>query len=67
MGLISLSAGHLIAGYPKILKVGYKAIWQEAKDWLDAHRGNLMGEDVNKYMFYESAKISCEAAMIFVK
>ena len=67
MGLISLSAGHLIAGYPKIINVGYKAIWQEAKDWLDAHRGNLMGEDVNKYMFYESAKISCEAAMIFVK
>ena len=45
MGLISLSAGHLIAGYPKILKVGYKALRQEATDWLDAHRGNLMGDE----------------------
>ncbi len=67
MGLIGLSAGHLIAGYPKILKMGYKAIWQEATDWLEAHRGNLMGDDVNKYLFYKSAQISAESAMIFVK
>ena len=67
MGLIGLSAGHLIAGYPKILKTGYKAIRQEATDWLEAHRGNLMGSDVNKYMFYKSAQISCEAAMTFIR
>ncbi len=67
MGLMSLSAGHLIAGYPKILKVGYKALHQEATVWLDAHRGNLMGDDVNKYMFFKSAQLSCESAMIFVR
>jgi len=67
MPMIGLSTGHLIAGYPKILKVGYKAIWQEATDWLAEHRGNMMGGDVNKYMFYESARISCESAMIFIK
>ena len=67
MPLIGLSAGHLIAGYPKILKTGYRALWQEATDWLEAHRGNTMGEDINKYMFYESARISCESAMIFIK
>ena len=67
MPLIGLSAGHLIAGYNKIITVGYKAIWQEATEWLEAHRGNMMGYDVNKYMFYKSAQISCEAAMIFVE
>jgi formate C-acetyltransferase len=67
MGLIGLSAGHLIAGYPKILKIGYKAIWQEATDWIETHKGNLMGDDMNKYMFYKSAQISAESAMIFVK
>ena len=56
MGLIGLSAGHLVAGYRKILKVGYKAIWQEATDWINSHRGNLMGDDVDKYMFYKSAR-----------
>jgi len=66
-GLIGLSAGHLVAGYPKILKVGYKAIWQEATDWINSHRGNLMGEDMDKYMFYKSAQIAAESAMIFVK
>jgi formate C-acetyltransferase len=67
MPLIGLSAGHLVAGYPKILSKGYRAIWQEATDWLSEHRGNMMGYDMNKYMFYKSAQISCEAAMIFVK
>ena len=67
MGLIGLSAGHLIAGYPKILKLGYKALLQEANDWLEAHRGNMMGDDVNKYMFYKSAQISCQSAMIFIR
>lgn len=66
-GLIDLSAGHLIAGYPKILNKGYKAIRDEAVEWIRSHRGNLMGDDINKYMFYESARISAESAMIFVK
>jgi len=65
--LLGLSAGHLVAGYPKILKKGYRAIWQEATDWLDEHRGNMMGHDMDRYMFYKSAQISSEAAMIFVK
>ena len=67
MPLLGLSAGHLIAGYPKILKLGYKAILKETNDWLENHRGNMMGRDVDKYMFYKSAQISCESAMIFVK
>ena len=67
MPMIGLSTGHLIAGYPKILKTGYKAIWQEATDWLGAHRGDTMGEDMNKYMFYKSAQLACESAMIFIK
>ncbi len=67
MGLIALPAGHLIAGYKKIITVGYKAIWQQATDWMNEHRGNLMGEDVNKYMFYQAAATICEAAMILGK
>ena len=67
MGLISLPAGHLIAGYRKIINVGYGAIRKQAQDWIDAHRGNLMGEDLNKYMFYKSAVITCDAATLLVK
>lgn len=67
MGLISLPAGHLIAGYKKIITVGYKAIYDQAVNWMTEHRGNLMGEDVNKFMFYKAASIICEAAMILGK
>lgn len=66
LGLISLPAGHLIAGYNKIITVGYAAIRKEAQDWLDAHYGNLMGEDINKFMFYKSAVITCDAAITLV-
>ena len=67
MGLIALPAGHLVAGYEKILRVGYRALRDQAQQWLDEHYGNLMGEDVDKCMFYESALLVCEGAMTLVK
>ena len=67
IGLAGLPAGHLVAGYPKIINVGYKAIRDEAQAWLDAHYGNLMGEDVGKYMFYTSVVITCDGAMALVR
>jgi len=67
MGLISLPGGHLIPGFRKIIQTGYAAIRKQAQDWIDAHRGNLMGDDVNKFMFYKSAVITCDAAITLVK
>ena len=34
---------------------------------MDAHRNDLMGEDVNRYMFYKAATIICDAAAILIK
>ncbi|SDE57462.1 glycyl radical protein [Sporomusa acidovorans] len=65
--LMYIPTGHLTPGFEKIINVGYAAIRQHAQDWLDAHEGNLMGEDMNKYMFYKSAVIACDAATILVK
>ena len=67
MGLIALPAGHLIAGYKKIIHTGYGAIRKQAQDWIDEHRGNLMGDDIDKYMFYKAAVITCDAASLLVK
>ena len=67
MGLISLPAGHLIANYPKIINTGYAAIRKQAQDWIDEHYGDLMGDDVNKYMFYKSVVITCDGAMLLGK
>ncbi|MBE6967359.1 MAG: hypothetical protein IKK00_02690 [Oscillospiraceae bacterium] len=60
--ILMISAGHLIAGYKKIVNVGYGAIRKVADDWLDARKGNLMGEDAYKYPFYRAASLMCQAA-----
>jgi formate C-acetyltransferase len=66
MGLLSLPTGHLVAGYKKIVDTGYQAIRDEAQAWLDAHYGNLMGTDIDRYLFYKSAVIACDAAILLV-
>ncbi len=66
MSLCSLPAGHLVAGYPKVINKGYGAIRKQAQDWMDEHRGNLMGEDVRKYVFYQAVVITCDAAITLV-
>ncbi|MBN1188433.1 MAG: hypothetical protein JXA46_01660 [Dehalococcoidales bacterium] len=63
----NISSGHLVAGYEKILNTGYGAIRRQAQDWIDAHKGNLMGEDLNRYMFYKSAVIACDAAACMIR
>ncbi len=63
----SLPSGHLIAGYPKIIKTGYAAIRAQAQQWIDDHQGNLMGGDVEKYMFYKSAVLVCDAASAMIR
>jgi formate C-acetyltransferase len=67
IGLAMLTPGHLVAGYKKIINTGYAAIRKQAQDWIDAHWNDLMGEDMEKYLFYRSAVIACDAAMLLVK
>ncbi|MGI6216240.1 MAG: pyruvate formate lyase family protein [Coriobacteriales bacterium] len=51
---IVLPSGHSTPGFKKILERGYASIRQEAQDWLDAHRLNLMAEDSERALFYTS-------------
>jgi pyruvate formate-lyase/glycerol dehydratase family glycyl radical enzyme len=65
--LMTMTAGHLTPGFHKIIHAGYAAIREQAKDWLDTHRNNLMGEDIHKCLFYEAAVIVCDAASVLVR
>ena len=65
--LVGCRPGHLIPGHEKIINVGYGAIRKQAQDWLDEHRGNVMGDDVKKYLFYASAVIACDACSTYVR
>ncbi len=67
MPLMMIPTGHLTPGFEKIINVGYAAIRAQAQSWIDGHKGNLMGEDMDKFMFYKSAVIACDAAIIMVK
>ncbi|MCD7793082.1 MAG: hypothetical protein LUG92_06700, partial [Oscillospiraceae bacterium] len=67
LGLIALPAGHLIAGYDHIVQTGYKAIRDQAQTWMDEHYGNLMGEEVQKYLFYKSVVLTCDAATTLIQ
>jgi pyruvate formate-lyase/glycerol dehydratase family glycyl radical enzyme len=67
MPLMMIPTGHLTPGFEKIINKGYGVIRTQAKSWIDAHEGNLMGEDMSRYMFYKSAVIACDAAIIMVK
>jgi len=57
-----LPPGHLTPGFQNILKKGYGAIRRQAQEWLDAHEGNIMGDDMGRYMFYKAATVVCDAA-----
>ena len=62
MPMLMMPAGHLVAGYERIVNRGYAAIRKVADDWLEEHYGNLMGDDAKKYSFYRAASLMCQAA-----
>ena len=64
---IYLPPGHLTPGYQNILKQGYRVIRKRAQDWLDAHEGNIMGDDIGKYMFYKAATVACDGAITLTR
>ncbi|MDR2078549.1 MAG: pyruvate formate lyase family protein, partial [Treponema sp.] len=65
--IMGLPLGHLTPGYQKIINVGYGAIRKQARDWIEAHKGDMMGEDIKKYLFYESAAVAADAASVMVR
>ena len=64
---IYLPPGHLTPGYQNILRQGYRVIRKRAQDWLDAHEGNIMGDDIGKYMFYKAATVACDGAITLTR
>ncbi len=64
--IAGLGVGHIIPGTKKIIDKGYGAIRKEAQDWLDAREGNMMGDDIDRALFYTAAVIVCDAATIMI-
>lgn len=64
---IYLPPGHLTPGFQNILRDGYGKIRKKAQDWLDEHEGNIMGDDIGKYMFYKAATVACDGAITLTR
>ena len=67
MPIVMMPAGHSTPGYAKILSRGYASIAEEARTWLNEHKNALMGDDVDKAIFYESVIIVCEGAATLLR
>lgn len=61
------SSGHLTPGYQNLIKRGYASVRKKAQDFVDSHEGNMMGHDIEKYMFYYSTTIICDAMITLHK
>ena len=67
MPIAIMPSGHSTPGYKKILETGYAAIRQQARDWMNERYNNLMGDDLEKYLFYRSVEIACTGAITLLK
>ena len=64
---LMLPPGHLTPGFQNILRRGYADIRKEAQDWLDAHRGNVQGDGMSKFLFYQAAVVACDGAITLTR
>ena len=63
----SAPTGHLTPNYKKVIDVGFGAVRGEARAKLDAMRGRMYGHDAEKYYFYKSIVIVCDAYMLLAR
>ena len=62
-----LPPGHLTPGFQNILRRGYGDIRKQAQEWVDAHKGNCMGDEFGRYMFYKAATVACDGAITLTR
>ena len=59
--------GHFNANYRKVVEKGFDAIRKEAEDKLERLKGNIGGQDAEKWYFYRAVTICCDAAVLFAR
>jgi len=66
-GMGQMPTGHLSPNYKKVIDKGFGAVRREAQEKLDAMRGRIYGDAAEKYYFYQSIVIVCDAYILLAK
>lgn len=59
--------GHFVPNYTKAMKLGFRAIREEALAKMQELEGRMFCCDVEKYNFYRAVAVSCEGLITFSK
>ncbi len=59
--------GHFCPNYQTVINKGFGAVLAEAKEKMAALEGHMNGDDIEKYTFYRSVAICCNAMITFSK
>jgi len=62
-----MPTGHLAPNYKRVIEKGFGAVRGESQEKLDAMRGRMYGDDAEKYYFYKSIVIVCDAYILLAK
>lgn len=62
-----MPTGHLSPNYRKVIEQGFGAVRKEAQENLDALQGRIRGADAEKYYFYRSIVIVCDAYILLTR
>ncbi len=66
-GSVLSPPGHLTPGFQNLFRRGYGDIRKQAQDWMDARKGNIQGDDMGKYLFYNGAVLACDGIMTMTR
>jgi pyruvate formate-lyase/glycerol dehydratase family glycyl radical enzyme len=66
-GMGQMPTGHLSPNYRKVIDKGFGAVRREAQEKLDAMHGRMVGDAAEKYYFYRSIVIVCDAYILLAR
>jgi formate C-acetyltransferase len=67
MGVSGMPQGHYIAGFGKVVNVGFGAVRRQAAEKIAEQSGKVFGDKAESHMFYNSVLRVCDGAILLAK
>ncbi|MDR1299830.1 MAG: pyruvate formate lyase family protein, partial [Oscillospiraceae bacterium] len=66
-GISTMSQGHYIGNFNKVINVGFGAVRREALAIIEEHKGKIFGDWAKRHLFYHGVVRICDAAILLAK